>query len=130
MHQLNNVCAPAWLFPYCVTPPSGPPDHCALNACLAASLAHTPFVPTLLFTPLYQGRLTTALEYLEYVPGEASTTVAVLKDRIFRSGAPLPHGAHAPPFPFILEDVRPVATPAPAPKVSAKAGGHETLSGR
>jgi hypothetical protein len=41
------------------------------------------------------------------VPGEASTTVAVLKDRIFRSGAPLPPGSHPPPFPFILEDVRP-----------------------
>lgn len=32
-----------------------------------------------------QGRLGAALRYLEMVPGEASTTVAVLKDRIYRS---------------------------------------------
>ena len=51
-----------------------------------------PFHTTSVHTP--QGRLTTALEYLEYVPGEASTTVAVLKDRIYRSGAPLPQVSH------------------------------------
>lgn len=73
-----------------------------------------------------QGRMSTALDYLEYVPGEASTTVAVLKDRIYRSGtAPLPPGAHAPPFPFIREDVRPAPAPEaakPTPK-PATAGG-------
>eukprot|EP00798_Chlamydomonas_sp_ICE-L_P017883 gene17883-24274_t len=64
-----------------------------------------------------QGRLTTALEYLEHVPGEASTTVAVLRDRIYRSGSQLPTAVtHAPPFPFILEDVQPVAPPSVAPK--------------
>jgi protein transport protein SEC31 len=31
-----------------------------------------------------QGRLGAALRYLEMVPGEASTSVAVLKDRIYR----------------------------------------------
>ena len=30
--------------------------------------------------------MSTALEYLDYVPGEAATGVAVLKDRIYRSG--------------------------------------------
>lgn len=34
--------------------------------------------------PLLQGRLGAALRYLEMVPGEASTSVAVLKDRIYR----------------------------------------------
>eukprot|EP00955_Chlamydomonas_euryale_P051796 354962-Chlamydomonas_euryale.AAC.1 len=43
-----------------------------------------------------QGHLATALGYLEMVPGEASTQVAVLKDRIYRSGAPLPHVSAAP----------------------------------
>lgn len=53
-----------------------------------------------------QGRMDTALDYLEFVPGEASTTVAVLKDRIYRSGAGnLPNNMHAPPFPFIREEV-------------------------
>jgi hypothetical protein len=33
-----------------------------------------------------QGRLGAALRYLEMVPGEASTSVAVLKDRIYRCG--------------------------------------------
>jgi hypothetical protein len=56
--------------------------------------------------------MSTALDYLDYVPGEASTAVAVLKDRIYRSGGAaaaggVPAGMHAPPFPFILEDVRP-----------------------
>lgn len=31
-----------------------------------------------------QGRMGAALRYLEMVPGEASTSVAVLKDRIYR----------------------------------------------
>lgn len=61
--------------------------------------------------------MSTALDYLEYVPGEASTTVAVLKDRIYRSGAAsVPQGAHPPPFPFIREEVRPAARMDP-PKV-------------
>ena len=53
----------------------------------------------------------TALDYLEYVPGEACTTVAILKDRIYRSGGRDVTSAnmHAPPFPFIREDVQPVA---------------------
>ncbi|EFJ51095.1 hypothetical protein VOLCADRAFT_120559 [Volvox carteri f. nagariensis] len=60
------------------------------------------------------GRMATALDYLEHVPGEASTTVAVLKDRIYRSGvAELPHGVHPPPFPFVREEVVPAAQPAP-----------------
>ncbi|KXZ53102.1 hypothetical protein GPECTOR_8g92 [Gonium pectorale] len=56
------------------------------------------------------GRMATALDYLEHVPGEASTTVAVLKDRIYRSGvAELPQGVHPPPFPFVREEVVPSA---------------------
>ncbi|GIL46865.1 hypothetical protein Vafri_3734 [Volvox africanus] len=56
------------------------------------------------------GRMVTALDYLEHVPGEASTTVAVLKDRIYRSGvAELPPGVHPPPFPFVREEVVPLA---------------------
>eukprot|EP00798_Chlamydomonas_sp_ICE-L_P021383 gene21383-28331_t len=74
------------------------------------------------------GRLTTALEYLEYVPGEASTTVAVLRDRIYRSGSQLPPSVtHAPPFPFIQEDVRQVAsgaTTVPAQAVAAPASSY------
>ncbi|GFR43886.1 hypothetical protein Agub_g5015 [Astrephomene gubernaculifera] len=59
------------------------------------------------------GRMATALDYLEHVPGEASTTVAVLKDRIYRSGvAQLPAGVHPPPFPFVREELVPAAQPA------------------
>lgn len=35
-----------------------------------------------------QGRMRTALEYLSLVPGEATVETAVLRDRIYRSGAP------------------------------------------
>ncbi|KAI8473947.1 MAG: hypothetical protein J3K34DRAFT_161809 [Monoraphidium minutum] len=59
-----------------------------------------------------QGRMSAALRYLGMVPGEASTGVAVLRDRIYRSGAPGAADAPAPPFPFQLEDVRPSAAPA------------------
>ncbi|MEW5306110.1 MAG: hypothetical protein WDW36_008602 [Sanguina aurantia] len=53
-----------------------------------------------------QGRMAIALDYLEHVPGEASTAVAVLKDRIFRSAAvDLPTNMFPPPFPFIQEEV-------------------------
>ncbi|KAG2498995.1 hypothetical protein HYH03_003181 [Edaphochlamys debaryana] len=56
------------------------------------------------------GRMATALDYLEHVPGEASTTVAVLKDRIYRSGvAELPPGVHPPPFPFVRDELVPTA---------------------
>eukprot|EP00775_Hariotina_reticulata_P008692 gene8692-8873_t len=54
-----------------------------------------------------QGRMGAALRYLEMVPGEASTSVAVLKDRIYRSGASsVPSDIAAPPFPFQLEDIK------------------------
>ncbi len=53
-----------------------------------------------------QGRLAAALEYLDLVPGEATSATAELRDRICRSGAPgLPPGAGPPPFPFIAEEV-------------------------
>lgn len=53
-----------------------------------------------------QGCMAIALDYLEHVPGEASTAVAVLKDRIFRSAAAdIPAGMIVPPFPFIQEEV-------------------------
>jgi hypothetical protein len=41
-----------------------------------------------------QGRLGAALRYLEMVPGEASTSVAVLKDRIYRCGMMVHHSAY------------------------------------
>lgn len=66
-----------------------------------------------------QGRMATALDYLDLVPGEASTTVAVLKDRIYRSGAELPATMHVPPFPFIKEDVVPSADAAKAVSTAA-----------
>ncbi len=47
-----------------------------------------------------------ALEYLNLIPGEATADVAVLRDRIYRSGAPgVSEAAAAPPFPFIAEEV-------------------------
>ncbi|KAG1669386.1 hypothetical protein FOA52_004037 [Chlamydomonas sp. UWO 241] len=75
-----------------------------------------------------QGHLTTALDYLEMVPGEASTHVAVLKDRIFRSGAPLPQNVHAPPFPFILEDVRPSLDQGPMGGMSVSAPSQASVA--
>ncbi|GLC43098.1 hypothetical protein PLESTF_001202800 [Pleodorina starrii] len=67
------------------------------------------------------GRMATALDYLEHVPGEASTTVAVLKDRIYRSGvAELPHGVHPPPFPFVREELVPAVQS--TPQQAAQAG--------
>ena len=59
----------------------------------------------------------TALEYLSLVPGEATAETAVLRDRIYRSGAPgVAEAAPQPPFPFISEDV-PVLAPPPPPPV-------------
>lgn len=68
-----------------------------------------------------QGRLGAALRYLEMVPGEASTSVAVLKDRIYRSGtSTLPENVPAPPFPFQSEDIRPSGQPStPEPMASS-----------
>ncbi|EFN56942.1 hypothetical protein CHLNCDRAFT_143487 [Chlorella variabilis] len=54
------------------------------------------------------GRLGTALDYLSMIPGEPSTGVAVLKERIYSSAAgsdQLPPGTVPPPFPFSGEDV-------------------------
>jgi hypothetical protein len=57
----------------------------------------------------------TALEYLSLVPGEATAETAVLRDRIYRCGAPgVAEAAPQPPFPFISEDV-PVLAPPPPP---------------
>lgn len=45
-----------------------------------------------------QGRLAAALEYLDLVPGEATSSTAELRDRICRSGAhDLPAGESASP---------------------------------
>lgn len=58
--------------------------------------------------------MSTALEYLHYTPGEATTVVAVMKDRIFQSGAAtqqeITQQFSPPPFPFVQEhiQVRPV----------------------
>lgn len=62
-----------------------------------------------------QGRMSTALEYLDLVPGEASSTVAILRDRIYRSGTSgLPGHVNPPPFPFVMEEVHPAAEVAAA----------------
>lgn len=50
--------------------------HCAMTPCCA--------VLCVVMLCAMQGRLGAALRYLEMVPGEASTSVAVLKDRIYR----------------------------------------------
>ncbi|KAK9829183.1 hypothetical protein WJX72_004364 [[Myrmecia] bisecta] len=64
-----------------------------------------------------QGCMGMALEYLDMVPGEASATNAILRDRIYRSSGPdIPPNISPPPFPFIGEDVQ------PAPGVSASTG--------
>ncbi|KAJ9529449.1 hypothetical protein QJQ45_013699 [Haematococcus lacustris] len=96
-----------------------------------------------------QGCMATALDYLDYVPGEASTAVAVLKDRIYRSGTAASTGVvaqgnagsyrgHPPPFPFIQEEVRPAAAPAaqqpakvaaPAPAAPAAAPAASAFGG-
>jgi hypothetical protein len=56
-----------------------------------------------------------ALDYLNLVPGEATEETAVLRDRIYRSGAPgVSEGTPQPPFPFICEDVRVSAAAAAA----------------
>lgn len=70
-----------------------------------------------------QGRMATALHYLDMVPGEACTATAILKDRIFRSGAPdVPATSAIPPFPYETYEVR--SEPAAAP--AADAAGGET----
>ena len=46
-----------------------------------------------------------ALQYLSLVPGDVAPDVAVLKDRIHRSGAPDVAASPEPMFPFIAEDV-------------------------
>jgi hypothetical protein len=53
-----------------------------------------------------QGRLHTALAYLDMAPGEGALDTAVLRDRIYRAGGPeLAATAPAPPFPFVAEEV-------------------------
>ena len=46
-----------------------------------------------------------ALQYLSLVPGDVAPDIAVLRDRIHRSGAPDVYAAPEPMFPFIAEDV-------------------------
>ena len=52
-----------------------------------------------------QGRMGAALQYLSLVPGDVAPDIAVLRDRIRRSGAPDVYAAPEPMFPFIAEDV-------------------------
>ncbi|KAF8071322.1 SEC31B [Scenedesmus sp. PABB004] len=85
-----------------------------------ASPSLADLVTTYASTLATQGRLGAALRYLDMVPGEASTSVAVLRDRIFRSGAPsLPADAAAPPFPFQAEDIRPAVDQGAAAQAAA-----------
>ncbi|GFH08887.1 WD_REPEATS_REGION domain-containing protein, partial [Haematococcus lacustris] len=90
---------------------------------LASGLDPSSGPPLLPWLDHPSGCMATALDYLDYVPGEASTAVAVLKDRIYRSGTAASTGVvaqgnagsyrgHPPPFPFIQEEVRPAAAPA------------------
>ncbi len=46
-----------------------------------------------------------ALRYLSLVPGDVAPDIAVLKDRIHRSGAADVYHSPEPMFPFIAEDV-------------------------
>lgn len=65
---------------WCMCPWVLPPSpHSAMFHCLISETWMC-----LLFSSA-QGRLGAALRYLDMVPGEASTSVAVLKDRIYRS---------------------------------------------
>jgi hypothetical protein len=63
-------------------------------------------VLTLFISVSSQGRLHTALEYLDMAPGEGALDTAVLRDRIYRAGGPeLAATAPAPPFPFVAEEI-------------------------
>ncbi|KAG7674441.1 hypothetical protein KSW81_000096 [Nannochloris sp. 'desiccata'] len=55
------------------------------------------------------GRLSAAYDLLTLVPGDASTGAAVLRDRLFRSGAVPQAAVVPPPFPF-GQEAAPVAT--------------------
>ncbi|PRW34057.1 transport SEC31-like protein B isoform A [Chlorella sorokiniana] len=69
------------------------------------------------------GRLKIALEYLQMIPGEPSTGVAVLKERLYRAAAgsdQVPPGMPQPAFPFTAEDV----TSSPYEQQGVAAGGY------
>ena len=70
-----------------------------------------------------------ALEYLDLVPGEPTTDVAELRERIYNSGAPgVSEAAAQPPFPFIAETVS-VAVPTPAAAAHAAQTAHAHAPG-
>ena len=101
LEPCRGACRPRW---------STSRSSRARLALLSSILLRNPLGKTL------QGRMSTALEYLALVPGEASADTAVLRDRIFRSGAPgVTDAAPAPPFPFISEEVPVLAQQPPAP---------------
>eukprot|EP00884_Botryococcus_braunii_P015143 jgi/Botrbrau1/2362/Bobra.39_1s0046.1 len=59
-----------------------------------------------------QGQMPMALEFLDLVKGESTSSTAILRDRIVRSGAPGVENRSAP-FPFIAEDVAGTLAPGP-----------------
>ncbi|KAF6262154.1 hypothetical protein COO60DRAFT_1470516 [Scenedesmus sp. NREL 46B-D3] len=85
----------------------------ATNAA-AASNSLADIVTTYAGTLATQGRLGAALRYLEMVPGEAGTSVAVLKDRIYRCAAPFGqtqrHPARASTGHSVLQQQQPTPT--------------------
>ena len=68
-----------------------------------------------------QGCMSEAWTYLSLLPGEASSSTAELRDRVFRSyRAEL--SAQPPPFPFVAEDVQ--AAPQGESFPWSRAAGH------
>jgi len=71
-----------------------------------------------------EGRMGTALHYLDLVPGEACTAIAVLKHRIYSSGsADIPPTAAIPPYPYEGYDVQ-QGSAQPASAASAANGAY------
>lgn len=83
------------------------------------------------------GRLSAAYDLLTLVPGDTSTGAAVLRDRLYRSGAVPQAAAAPPPFPFTPEGVvgsstgaaGGVASAAPS-RTSAAGGGYGSAYGQ
>lgn len=70
-----------------------------------------------------QGRLATALQYLDLAPGNDASDTAVLRDRIYQAGGPSLAATSAPPaFPFDVEDI--TALPSDEQLSSFSGGGN------
>ena len=108
----SPVSAPLLTVSQCITPAYG---RLHRQWCTVVTWALIPSEPGLHISP--QGRLQTALAYLDMAPGEGALDTAVLRDRIYRAGGPeLAATAPAPPFPFVAEEV--AASPGAQGRVS------------